>query len=221
VRLVGVSNTSHTRHHTENVVVNSVHTDLGGRDTGNGGGRENELEDSVINAGEVATATGLVFLRAKGKAVYVDACIRGTGVVLPRLDNIEVAALTLREAVLAVELELGSYDGVLAPTVHVKSSLGKDEGAGIGYEGSGGVGTITEWDSTPLFSFILKTGSIKSTGHLEESRSCDESVIVFRLSYRSCTTESVDGIGKGIDRIGVVEGLGTECAVEDATSIKG
>jgi len=179
------------------------------------------LEDSVINAGEVATAAGLVFLRAKGKRVYVDACIRGTGVVLPGLDNIEVAALTLREAVLAVELELSGYDGVLAPTVHVKSSLGKDEGAGIRDKGTLSIGTITEWDSTPLAVGRGETGSIKSTGHLEESRSCDESVIVFRLSYRSCTTESVDGIGKGIDRIGVVEGLGTECAVEDATSIKG
>jgi hypothetical protein len=62
------------------------------------------LEDSVINAGEVAAAGGLVLLRAEGEGVYVDASVGGTGVVLPGLDNIEVAALTLREAVLAVEL---------------------------------------------------------------------------------------------------------------------
>ena len=52
--LIAISNASHTRHHAEHVVVNSVYTDLGGGNTGNGGARENELEDSVINAGEVA-----------------------------------------------------------------------------------------------------------------------------------------------------------------------
>jgi hypothetical protein len=47
---------------------------------------------------------------------------------------VEVAALTLRETVLAVELELGSYNGVLTPAVHVKSGLGKDEDTSIGYK---------------------------------------------------------------------------------------
>ena len=51
--------------------------------------------------------------------------------VLEGLDNVKVRALALREAVLAVELELGSDDGVLAPAVHVKSSLGKHEGASV------------------------------------------------------------------------------------------
>jgi hypothetical protein len=61
----------------------------------------------------------LVLLRAEGEGVYVDTCVGGTGVVLEGLDYVEVAALTLRETVLAVELEFGSDDGVLAPTVHV------------------------------------------------------------------------------------------------------
>jgi len=94
------------------------------------------LEDSVINAREVAAAAGLVLFRAKGKGVYVDTSVGGTGVVLEGLDYVKVAALTLREAVLAVELELGSDDGVLTPAVHVKSSLREDEGAGIGYKGA-------------------------------------------------------------------------------------
>jgi len=56
VRLVGVSNTSHATHDTEDVVVNSVYADLGGGNTGNCGAGENELENSVINAREVAAA---------------------------------------------------------------------------------------------------------------------------------------------------------------------
>ena len=51
--------------------------------------------------------------------------------VLEGLDNVEVGALALREAVLAVELELGSDDGVLTPAVHGEGGLGENEGAGI------------------------------------------------------------------------------------------
>jgi hypothetical protein len=90
------------------------------------------LEYGVVNAGEVARSAGLMLFWAKGKAVYVDARIWGTGVVLERLDYVEVAALTLREAVLAVELELSGYYGVLTPAVHVEGRLGEDERARIG-----------------------------------------------------------------------------------------
>jgi hypothetical protein len=79
-----------------------------------------------------------VLFRAQGEGVHVDTSIGAAGVVLEGLDNIEVRSLTLREAVLAVELELGSDDGVLAPTVHVEGGLGKNEGAGIRNVRSGG-----------------------------------------------------------------------------------
>ena len=72
-----------------------------------------------------------MLLRAESEGVDVDTCVGGTGVVLEGLDNVEVAALTLRETVLAVELELGSYNGVLTPAVHVEGSLGEDECASI------------------------------------------------------------------------------------------
>jgi hypothetical protein len=73
-----------------------------------------------------------VLLRAKTEGVHVDTGIRSTGVVLERLDGIEVGALTLGEAVLAVKLKLSSHDRVLTPAVHVKGSLGKHEGTGLG-----------------------------------------------------------------------------------------
>ena len=123
--------------HTENVVVNSVDTDLGGGSSGYGTGRKDKLKDGVVNSGEVAGTRGLVLLGAKTEGVYVDTGIRGTGGVLERLDGIEVGTLTLGEAVLSVKLKLSGDDRVLTPAVHVKGSLGKDESASIGDVSSG------------------------------------------------------------------------------------
>jgi len=59
-----------------------------------------------------------VLLGAQGERVHVDARGRGAAVVLVRLDLVEVGTLTLREAVLAVELQLGNLHGVLALAAH-------------------------------------------------------------------------------------------------------
>jgi hypothetical protein len=72
-----------------------------------------------------------VFLRAKSKRVHVDTLIRISGVGLVGLDPGEVRSFTLREAVLAVQLELSSDNGVLAPAVHVQRGLSQNEGASI------------------------------------------------------------------------------------------
>ena len=146
-----------------------------------------------------------------------------TGVVLPRLDNIEVRTLTLREAVLAVELELGRDYGVLTPAVHVQSRLGKNECSGVrdertligttlGVEGKVGRGALA--------CFVPCRGGcgIISTGHLEETGSVDEAVCA---GYLLGSTEGVDGVGQGINSIRVVEGLGTERAEQDTGGIEG
>jgi len=52
---------------------------------------------------------------------------------LVRLDPREVGTFTLREAILAVKLELSGDDGVLAPAVHVKRGLRKNECTSIRY----------------------------------------------------------------------------------------
>ena len=98
------------------------------------------MHDGIVNAGEVARAGRLVLLGAKGEGVHVDTSIGGTGVVLERLDSVEVRTLTLGEAVLAVKLKLGSDNGVLTPAVHVKGGLSKHECAGIGEVGT--IGTF-------------------------------------------------------------------------------
>jgi len=103
-RLITVSYPGHTTHNEENVVTGSVDTNLCRSSSTNSGGRKDKLKGGVVDSGEVATATGLVLLGAEGKGVDVDTGIGGTCVVLERLDNIEVTALTLGEAVLAVKL---------------------------------------------------------------------------------------------------------------------
>ena len=102
------------------------------------------MEYGVVNAGEVATAGWLMLLGAEGEGVHIDTSIGVASVVLEGLNNVEVRSFALREAILAVELELGSDNGVLAPTVHVQSGLGKNEGTSVGYKGSadGGSGAL-------------------------------------------------------------------------------
>ena len=52
--LITVSHTSHATHDPQNVIVNSVDTNLGSGSSRNSRGRENELENSVIDSGEIA-----------------------------------------------------------------------------------------------------------------------------------------------------------------------
>jgi hypothetical protein len=55
---------------------------------------------------------------------------------LVRLDPREVGTFTLREAILAVKLELSDDNRVLTPTVHIQRGLSEDEGACIRDSGS-------------------------------------------------------------------------------------
>jgi len=52
--LITIRYACHPGHYAENVVVNSVDTDLGSGNTGDGTGRKDKLKDGVVNSGEVA-----------------------------------------------------------------------------------------------------------------------------------------------------------------------
>ena len=219
--LVRVGKAAHTRHDTEDVVVGRVDTDLGGLGARDGGVREDKLEGGVVNTREIARARRLVLLRAKGERVDVDARVRGAGVRLERLDEVEVGALTLREAVLAVKLELGGDDRVLAPAVHVKSRLGEDEGARIRNRRATSTNARlpTELTSRGLSVESCSIGSnINGTGVLEETRSVDERGGGRR--GRVITTERHDGVRESIDGVGVIERLGAKGLVEHCVSLK-
>ena len=173
-----------------------------------------------------------MFFGAKCEGVHIDARVGGTGVVLEGLNDVEVRAFALREAVLAVKLELGGHDGVLAPTVHIEGGLRKNEGASIGHVGArdGGLalgegegnargiqgGKAGVCASTPLLRKSGDGGGVNRAGLLEDSAGSDEAVGAVGLGG---SAESVDGIGESIDGIGVVEWLGAECAVEGLATV--
>ncbi len=230
--LVGISQTSHTAHHTQNVVVDGIDANLGSVGALNGGVGENKLQSSVINTREVARAGRLVLLGPESKGIQVDSGVRGASVVLVRLNQVEVGSLTLREAVLSVKLELSGNDRVLTPAVHVKRSLSEDERAGIrnsrGGSSSGEVGEVVVGSGGLVVAKLPPRGSISGgsdiggTGISEEAGGVDVGVGVGRSSNNGVVrSEGHNGVGEGIDGVGVVEGLSTEEAVKDGSGLKG
>ena len=161
-----------------------------------------------------------MLLRAEGEGVHVDASVGVAGVVLERLDLVEVGALTLREAVLAVQLELGRHNRVLTPAVHVKSRLRQNEGAGIGHIGAVDRGAVEARVLTraPLLVGAEAGGVVHGAGLLEQARGVDEARGTRGLVG---STESVDRVGESIDGVRVVEGLGAQGAVEHAAAVQG
>ena len=112
--LVAVRQATHAAHHAEHVVVDGVDAHLGSAAGAHRVHADRQLERGLVDTREVAGARRLVLLRLQGKRVHVDALRRRARVVLVRLNAGEVASLALREAVLAVELELGDLHRVLA-----------------------------------------------------------------------------------------------------------
>ena len=227
MRLIGVSKTTHAAHDTQNVVVGGKNANLGSAGTLNSGVRQNKLKGGIVNAGEVATAAWLMLFGAQGKRVQVDAGVGVAGVVLPRLDEVEVSSFALGEAILAVELQLGSDNGVLTPAVHVKCGLGENEGAGVGQSGllaggntevagvAGGAGRggpEVAGAASGSASDIIGTGLGKQAADVNDT-------VGSRHGVRAA--ERVNGVGEGIDGIGIVEGLGAEQLEEKAAGIEG
>jgi len=224
----------HSAHHSEHIVIDRIDADLGSGSATDRGTRKNKLENSIVNAREVATATWLVFFGSQSERIHIDTSVGVAGVVLVRLDNVEVVAFAFRETVLAVELQLGSDNGVLAPAVHVEGGFTEDKGAGIRdgrTRGSDGRISLDESvlvasavGSVPLGTVGRGSGrsaqdGVNGTGHLEEtSGGLDEGVGARGLGG---ATKSMDGVGESIDGIRVVEGLGTKGLVQDLTTLEG
>jgi hypothetical protein len=227
--LVGISQTSHTAHDTQNVVVDGIDTHLGSVGTLNSGVGENKLQSGVINTREVARAGGLVLLGSQCEGIQVDSGIGGASVVLVRLNQVEVGSLTLREAVLAVKLELSGDDGILTPAVHVKRGLGKNESAGIRDTGSGSrmskvgqavVGSVSS--SVSKLPPRSSTGSsILSSSISEETGGVNVSTGIGSSSNNGVVrSECHNGVGQSINSVGVVEGLSTKEAVKNSSRLK-
>jgi hypothetical protein len=166
-----------------------------------------------------------VLLGPQSEGIQVDSGVGGTSVVLPRLNEVEVGTFALREAVLAVKLELGSDNWVLTPAVHVERSLGEDKSAGVR-------DTRSSRSSTEVGKVVLKSrvssvpprsaGGSREVGGTsvgEEARSAD--VRAGGVGDGVVGAESHDGVGEGVDSVGVVEGLSTEEAVKNGARLEG
>jgi len=120
-RLVAVREATHAAHDAEHVVVHGIHAHLRRATTADRVGRHRQLEGGLVDTREVARARGLVLLRLQGEGVHADTRGGRASVVLVGLHAVEVATLALREAVLAVELDLGHLRRVLALALHARS----------------------------------------------------------------------------------------------------
>jgi hypothetical protein len=161
-----------------------------------------------------------MLLGLQSERIHVDTSVGGTSVMLEGLNNVEVRTLSLRDAVLAVKLELSGDDGVLTPAVHVEGSLGEDKGASVGDEGARvGGRTSIEDGVIPAVSIALGTryNTIDSSGHLEDTAR-DEGGGTRGLSL---TTEDGDRGRESINGISVVEGLGSENLVQGRSTLEG
>jgi len=166
-----------------------------------------------------------VLLGSQCEGIQVDTGIGRTSVVLPRLNEVEVSSFALREAILAVKLELGSDDGVLTPAVHIERSLGEDESASIRHtrvlhtsEVRQVVNTGGGVDISTVPPRSVGDVHIDSAGISEETGGVDERA--GGVGDRVVRTEGHNGVGKSIDGIGVVEGLGAEEAVENSAGLE-
>ena len=121
--LIRVREATHAGHDAEHVVIDGIDTQLLGEVARGNVGMDREQERGVVDARHVARARRLVVLGLDGKRIHVDTGrVRDVGVVLVRLHQVKVRALALREAVVAVEQQLGGPHAVLraGPAKHVR-----------------------------------------------------------------------------------------------------
>jgi hypothetical protein len=160
-------------------------------------------------------------------------------VSLVRLNPREVRTFTLREAVLAVKLELSGDDRVLSPTVHVQRGLSKNECSGIrdtrvvkvrSTAGSSKSSNIGRGVRVELNSRSTKSRLVVRVGRTVPVSSETSEILIRKIikstgileetlgidegiaisSNRGRTSEGVDSVRKSINSICVVERLSTK-----------
>jgi len=81
------------------------------------------LEGGVINSTHVTRTAGLVVLGLKGKRINIDTGGGNVGVVLVRLDQIEIRSESFLESIVSVQLEFSSNNGISTSVDGTKSSV--------------------------------------------------------------------------------------------------
>jgi len=100
--LIGISKSAHSRHHSEDVVVEGIDVELSSGDTSS----ESQAHCSIIDTGHVDTATWLMLFGIQSERVHVDTSGGSVGKVLIRLNKVEVTSRASREPIVSIELEL-------------------------------------------------------------------------------------------------------------------
>ena len=98
---------------------------------------------------------------------------------LVRLDPREVRTFTLREAVLAVKLELSDDNRVLTPTVHIQRGLSEDESTGIRDRGTIDVTTSRKAGKTKLSK---SSSLLSSSSGLKRNRISSKVRLIVRIA---------------------------------------
>ena len=130
--LVAISQSPHSTHHAEDVVVRRIHIHGRARRRAHRVVGHRQEERRVINARQVARAAGLVLLGLERERVHVDAHRGDVRVVLERLHLVEIAALAHLEAIVAVQLEERRDARVLARhALHTRHGVARLEHAAV------------------------------------------------------------------------------------------
>jgi len=188
---------------------------------GDRAGSEGKLKGGVVDTRHVASAAWLVFFGLEAEGVHVDTGGGAVGVVLVGLNQVEVATFASGESVVAVKLDLGISNGVVAAVKEEvaggetnvpggsKGSVGN--GSNIGTSGEIGVGlqrvrsrAETSREAIGLVNNLnTANGSIKVLGHrtgtANERAGADET-----FTQRRARSSSQGGV---VQSIGVVEPL--------------
>ena len=122
----------------KDVVVSREHVE-GGRGIGTHTGLNLDGNLSIVNAGEVASASGLVLLGFKRKRIRIDAGHGAARVVVVGLHGVEVLTGLLLEPVLTVEDKLEGLDGADSIGGGGSETLLDEAKRRLGCIGSGGV----------------------------------------------------------------------------------
>ena len=150
---------------------------------GGGGGsrRDGDSDLGVVNAGEVAGASGLVLLRLEREGVGVHTGVGAAGVVVVGLHLVEVLTLLGLEAVLAVEdeLEVGERTNLLLSelgvgVVRTRADEGNTRGEGggdeaVGRGGSERIGVKDDLVGGGLSGEVPKSGGRVGGGRVVEA----------------------------------------------------
>ena len=140
-----------------------------------------------------------MFFGLEGERIYVNTSSGGVGVVLVRLDIVEVVTISFRETIMTIELEFGRNRGVstrIENIDHVATMGSYISGNGVssfGSNGSGGINTrkITQYVARSRAGKSIAHGVARGTIDVAEVNAVSEVVELFAENLASYVSTRV------------------------------